>query len=155
MLAYPSTTELIDLGDKTVEELTVVADHDGRTVEGTDSLFQHVLRHHIQVVRGLVEYQQVHGFQQQLNHRQTAALATAEHLYFLVSILAAEHERTEYVVDTQADIALGHVVDGLKHRQLFVQQLRLVLGKVAYLDIVAHLQLSVKRNLAHDALHQR
>ena len=59
-------------------------DNDSGTVEGSDSLFEHVLRCHIEVVGGLVEDKQVDGFQQQANHRQTTALATAEHLDFLV-----------------------------------------------------------------------
>ena len=155
MLADATAAELVDLGDKAVEELTVVADDDGRTVEGADSLFQHVLRRHIEVVRGLVEYQQVNGLQQQLDHRQTAPLAAAEHLHLLVAVLATKHEGAENVVDAQAHVAFGHVVDGLEHRQLLVKQLGLVLGEVAYLHVVAYLQMAVKGYLAHDTLHQR
>ena len=155
VLSDLAATKLIDLRNQSVEELTVVRDNDSGTVEGFDSLFEHVLRCHIEVVGGLVEDKQVDGFQQQANHSQTTALATAEHLDFLVGSLATKHESTQYVVDAQADIALGYVVDGLEHGEFLVQQLCLVLGEIAYLDVMAHLQVSIKRYLTHDTLHQR
>ena len=47
------------------------------------------------------------------------------------------------------------MVYGLEHRQALVQQLCLILGKIAYLHIVADLQVTVKGYLAHDTFHQR
>ena len=107
------------------------------------------------MVGRLVEYQQVHGFEQQAYHGQTTALAAAEHLHTLIGSLAAEHECTEYVVYLQAYFAAGHIVDGLKDGQALVEQLSLVLGEVAYLHVVAHLQRALEGNLAHDTLHER
>ena len=57
VLAYLSSTELIDLRDKAVEELAVVGDDDRRAVESSDGFLQHVLRLHIEMVRRLIENQ--------------------------------------------------------------------------------------------------
>ena len=132
-----------------------MADDDGGTVEGSDGFFQHVFRLHVEVVRRLVENEQVHGFQQQANHRQPAALTARQHFYFFIRLLAAEHKRTENVVDAQADFAACHSVDGLENGERFVEQLRLILGEVTDLHVVADFQISLKRNLAHDTLHKR
>jgi len=46
------------------------------------------------------------------------------------------------------------MVDGFKHRLLFIQQAGLVLREVAYLHIVSQGQGTRVRNLAQDALDQ-
>ena len=107
------------------------------------------------MVGGLIEDKQVDGLQQQANHRQAAFLAAAQHLDLLVGILAAKHEGTQDVVDARADISHSHIVDGVVHRQRLVEQLRLVLGKITHLDIVANLQFAVKGDFSHDALDER
>ena len=71
MLAHLSAAKAIDALHETVQELAVVADHDDSAVEGRDGLLQHVLGLHVEMVCGLVEDEEVHGLQQQLNHRQT------------------------------------------------------------------------------------
>ena len=43
----------------------------------------------------------------------------------------------------------------LKYGQFLIQQLSLVLSEITYLDVMPYLQVTVERNLAHDALHQR
>ena len=155
MLPDLTAAELIHLGDQSVQELTVVADDDGRAVESLDGLFQHVLRGHVQVVGRLVEYQQVHRFQQQTYHGQTTAFAAAEHLDTLVTLLAAKHESTQNGIDAHTDFTFGHIVNRLKHRQALVQQLCLILSKIAYLHVMANLQISLKGYLVHDTLHER
>ena len=107
------------------------------------------------MVGWLVENQQVHRFQQQPYHSQSATLATAEHLHQFVRGLAAKHKGTKNIVETQADITTRHAVDSLKYRKTLVKQLCLILGKIAYLHIMAYLQIAFKGNLAHDTLHQR
>ena len=128
---------------------------DGRAVKGADGLFQHVFRLHVEVVRGLVENEQVHGFEQEPNHRQPTALTTRQHFYFFVCLFAAKHKRAEDILDARADFALRHVVDGLENRERLVEQLRLILGEVADLHVVADFQISLERNLAHNTLHKR
>ena len=107
------------------------------------------------MVGRLVEYQQVNRFEQQADHSQTAALAAAEHLHLLVAGFTSKHEGSQNIVDAQTNLTLRHIVDGLENRQLLVQQLRLVLGEIAYLHVVAYLQMTLERNLVHDTLHQR
>ena len=154
MLFDLSAAELIHLRYQSVEELTVVAHQDHRTVESPDSLLQHILRLHVEVVGGLIEDQQVHGFKQQPDHCQTTALTTAQHLHPLLSVLAAEHKGTQDIVDPHADIPLRHIVDGLEHRERLIQQLRLVLCEIANLYVMSDLQRSREGDLAHDTFHQ-
>ena len=71
MLTNLTATELIHLIHKAVEEVTVVAHYDSRTVKGADSLLQHILRLHVQVVRRLVEDEEVNRLKQQANHCQS------------------------------------------------------------------------------------
>ena len=139
MLAHSTSTELIYLRNQSIEKLAVVADDDSRAVEGVDSLLQHLLRCHVQVVGRLVEDEQVHRLKQQLYHSQTATLATRQHLHLLVDCLASEHERSENILYLQTYVALSHAVDCVEHAYLAVEQLRLVLCEVANLHVVAHL----------------
>ena len=154
MLAHTTSTELVNLRDEAIEELAVVRDKDGGAVKGADSLLQHILRLHVEMVRRLVEDEQIDGFQQQANHCQSAALATREHFHFLLRLLAAKHEGTQNVVDAQTDVASSHAVDSIEDCQALVEQLCLVLCEIAYLHVVPYLQIPVERNLVHDALHQ-
>ena len=128
---------------------------DGCTVKRLDSFLQHILRRHVQVIRGLVQNQQVYRFQQQAYHGQTTSLATTQHLHTLVRCLATKHKGTQYVVDAQTNVVFRHIVYGLEYRQTLVQQLGLVLGKVAYLHIVPYFQVTLEGNFTHDTLHQR
>ena len=155
MLFHQATAKFINFRDQSVEELAVVAHHDNRAVKIADGILQHVFRTHIKMVRRFVENQEVHRFQQQLDHRQTATLPAGKHLDFLVGCLAAKHESAQDVADFQPHIALGHTVYRVEHRQLAVQQLRLVLRKIADLHVVPYLQMPVKRDFAHDALDER
>ena len=47
MFADATMTELINLADKTIEEITVVTNHDKRSVEIEQGLFQHILRYRL------------------------------------------------------------------------------------------------------------
>ncbi len=103
----------------------------------------------------LVQYQEVHRFEQQLYHGKAGAFAAAQHLHFLVRSFAAEHKGAQYVAYLQADVAHRHSVDGVEHRQRFVQQLRLVLRKVAYLHVMPQRKPPrIVGYFAHDALHE-
>ena len=131
-----------------------MAHYDDGAVEVAYGGLEHVLGAHVQVVGGLVEDEEVHRLEQQLDHGQAAALAAREHLDLLVRRLAAKHERAQYVADAQADVALGHAVDGVEHRQLAVEQLGLVLRVVADFDVMAQLEVALKGYFAHDTLDE-
>ena len=107
------------------------------------------------MVGRLVENQQVDRLQQQTNHSQSTTLSTTKHLDLFVSGLASKHKGAKDIVDAQTDIASRHIVDGLKHREVLVQQLRLVLCEVTYLHVMSNLQVAVEGNLAHNTFHQR
>ena len=108
------------------------------------------------MVGRFVEDEEVHRLEQELDHGQAGALTTTEYLHLLVRCLAAEHKGTQDVAYLQTDVAHSHAVDGVEHRQLAVQQLRLVLREVAYLYVVSQRQFTrVVGNFAHDTLYQR
>ena len=154
VLADLSSAKLVDFLHEAVKEVAVVAHHNDRAVEGEDGFLEHVLGAHVEVVRGFVEDEEVDGLEQQLDHGQARALAAREHFHLLVRGFAAEHEGTEYVAYLQADVALGHAVDGVENGELAVEELRLVLGVVAQLDVVAELEVALEGNFTHDALDE-
>ena len=154
MLTHLSTTKFIHTAHESIEEITVVAHHNHRAIKLLHGILQHVLRLHVEVVGRFVENQEVHGFEQELNHRQTTAFTTRQHLHKLVAGFSTEHERTEQVANLQTNVSLCHTVDGVEHGDVAIEQLRLVLGKIADLHIVSHFQFAIVRNLVHDALHE-
>ena len=58
-----SAAELIDFLHEPVEEITVVRDADDRSVEVLQGGFEHILGLHVEVVRRLIEDQQVAWFE--------------------------------------------------------------------------------------------
>ena len=80
MLTYLATGKLIYLIYQSVEELTVVAHDDSGAVECLDGFLQHILRLHVEMVGRLIENQEIHRFEQELDHRQTTALSSTQHL---------------------------------------------------------------------------
>ena len=154
VFAYASVSEFVDLVDESVEELTVVADEYYRSVESLDGILEDVLRHHVEVVCGLVEDEQVDGFEEQAYHGESRAFASGEELDVLLGGFSSEHESSEDVVDAEAYFSACHVVDSLEDGEVFVEQLRLILCEVAYLYVVSHFECSRVVNLVHDALDE-
>ena len=64
MFTDATMTELINLADKTIEEITVVTNHDECSVEIEQGLFQHILGLQVEVVGRLFEKQYVWRFQE-------------------------------------------------------------------------------------------
>ena len=155
VLTHASATKLIHLGHQSVEELTVMAHDDGSTVEGLNGLFQHFLGRNVKVIGGLIENEQVDRREQQPNHGQTRSLTTGEHLHVFLTRLTSKHERAKQVVDLQSHIARRHLVDGVVNGQRLIEQLGLVLCEIAYLHVVANLQLAGEGYLSHDTLDER
>ena len=155
MLANLSASKLIDFCYKAIKELTVVAHDDGCAVKSLYGFLQNIFRLHIEMVCRLVENKQINRFEQQTNHRKAATFATAEHLYLLFRCLATEHECSENVVYAQSDVAFSHVVDGFKHREILIKELRLILREIANLHVMSYFQHSAIRYLAHYTLHKR
>ncbi len=80
-----------------IQKVTVVRYQDQRAVKRTERVLQNVLRLDIEVVRRLIQDQQVHRLQQQLDHGQACLLTTDRYFYFLLDRLAAEHKGTQNV----------------------------------------------------------
>ena len=137
MLLYGTATKFIDLRHQTIQEITVVAHNDNRTIKIANCLLQDILRTHIQMVGRFVEDKEVHRFKQQLNHRQAGPFTATQHLDRLLRGLTAKHEGPQDIANFQSDIPNRHTVDGVEHRQVLIQQLRLVLRKVAQLHVMA------------------
>ena len=155
MLSYLSAAKLIHLLNKSVKKISIVRHHNHRTVKIFNGIFQDIFGAHVKVVGRFIHNEQVHRLQQQTHHGKTALFAARQHLHLFLRLLAAKHEGTQQVVNASAHIACCHIVDCVIYSDVFVKQLRLILSKVAYLHIMANLEIPVKRNLVHDALHQR
>ena len=123
--------ELIYVLNKTVEEVAVVANDNECAVEFLQRFFQHVFRAHVEVIGRLVENEQIHWLEQQLQQGKACAFAAAKHFHFLHRFLAAEHECAKHIFYFCSDVAFCNVVDSLKHSEVFVEQRSLILGKIA------------------------
>ena len=56
--------ELVDLGYKSIQEVTVVRYNNQSSVEILQRTFQDIFRLHIQVIGGLIQNKQIHRLQQ-------------------------------------------------------------------------------------------
>ena len=132
-----------------------MTDNYHRTVKIADSFLQHILRAHVEMIRRFIENQEIHRFQQQLNHGKTGTLSAGKHFHLLVRSLATKHECSQYITYLQPDIPYRHTVDGIEYRKIFIQQLRLILSKIANLHVVSQSKFSgIIRNLVHDTLYK-
>ena len=154
MFFYMPATKLIYFSRKSVQKITVVTDKYHSTVKLTDRLFQHILRAHIQMVGRFIENQEVYRLKQKLNHRQTGTFSTGKYFHFLIRGFTAKHEGSQYIPYFQTYIPRCHTVNRIKYRQIFVQHLCLILGKISDLHIMPDCQFTVEVNLTHDTFHQ-
>ena len=151
---HSAAAEFVHFGDESVQKIAVVADADQCPVEVLQGGFEHVFGLHVQMVGGLIEYEQVARLQQESYHRQTASFASGEDFHFLVGSLSAEHECAEDVADFCPYITHRHVINGLKDREVPVQQRRLVLGEISDLDVVSDLERAHVIQLTHDTFDE-
>ena len=107
------------------------------------------------MVGRFVQYQEVHGFQQEFDHCEAGTLSTGQHFHFLIRSFTAEHKGTEDITYLRADIAYGYAVDGIKYSQAFIQELCLVLSEVTDLYIMTEGELTgIVGDFSHDTLYQ-
>ena len=131
-----------------------MAYYNHRAVEFFHGILQHILRLHVEVVRRLVQNQEIHGFEQKFNHCQTTALTTRQHLHVLVACLTNKHECSKQITNLESYFTLCYSVNRVEHSDVAIEQLSLILCKIANLYIVPHFQLTIERDFIHDALHQ-
>ena len=147
-------TELIDLADEAIEEVTVVRDEDERAIIVEEGLLEDFLRLHVKVVRRFVEEQQVVWLKEELEECQARALTTAEYLDLLRRSFTSEHKGAEEILDLRTDLALGYIVDSLEDGARLILDGRLILGEVADLDIMPEREDTFVLQLLHDTAHE-
>ena len=155
VLAHFAAAELIDFRHEAVEEITIVAHDNERTVKILQRLLEHVFRTQIEVVGRLVENEQVEGFEQEFENGQARSLTARKHFHLLRSFLAPEHEGTEEIANLEANFAFRHVVDGVIDGDFAVEERGLVLREVTNLYIVPKGERALVFELLHDALDER
>ena len=97
--------EVQHAGDRLVEQVEVVADHEQRAAVGAQEAEQPVLGVGVEVVGGLVEQQHVAAGEQDAGQLDPAALATGEHAEGQVEAVVGEAEAG----GEAADLGLGRV----------------------------------------------
>ena len=101
-----------------------------------------------------VKNQEVYRFKKKFDHCQSGTFSTGKDFDFLVRSFAAKHEGTQNIPYLQTDISRCYPVYGIKHRQIFIQHLCLILCKITDLNIMTDGQFAVKVNLTHYTFHQ-
>ena len=137
------------------EEVAVVGDDDDCALEAAQGFLEDVLGAHIEVVGRLVEQEDVVGFEQEAHHSEARAFAAGEDAHLLVHVVAGEEERPEDVPKLFADFAYCHAVDGVEDGEFRVEQVCLVLGEVADVDVVPDAHFAGEGDFAHNHLDQR
>ena len=152
MLFHYTTTKLIYLGYKSVQELTVVGYDNYRSIKLFDSLFQYIFGTHIQMVGRLVQYKEVHRFKQKFYHCQTAAFSSGKDFHLLIRSLTTEHESPKDITYLQTDITFCHTVYCVEYCYILIKELCLILCEISYLYVMSYHKFSLVRNLVHDTL---
>ncbi len=94
------------------------------------------------MVGWLIQNQEVKGLKKHHGHGQTGTFAPRQYLHFLLHIISAEYKGTQDIPDATANITHCYTVDCLQYRKISIQDLILVLCKIAQLHIVAQFQAS-------------
>ena len=81
-----------DVGSRLVQEIPVVADDDGAAREVLDGLFEHLQRRDIEIIRGLIEDEEVAAVAQHLGDLHAVALPSRDYTDRLLLVLASEVE---------------------------------------------------------------
>src|SRR5574344_2870606 len=129
--------KFIDLIGQSLQEVTVVRDDNQRAVVLYQSVLQDVFRKHVKMVCRLIEHEQIGWKKQHLCKRQPCLLATRQHLYFFVDIVATEQECAKQCFGFQTHLSHCHIVERFKDRLIHIQHILLVLSIIADLHLVA------------------
>src|SRR2546428_1412720 len=126
----PAVVDVGDLGADAIDEVAVVRDeHDGAREAGERRL-EHLTRGEVEMVRGLVETQDVGRPHQQLGQRQARLLAAREHRLLLVYGVAGEEEGAEDGAQPRVRQPRSRGDDLLQHGVRRRQRVELVLRVV-------------------------
>ena len=84
------------------------------------------------MVGGLVQNQQVYGFEQKLQQGQAALLPTGKHIQVLEHVVPPEQEGAQHIPYSRNQLQGSLALDIFQHRGGAANPFRTVLGKVAY-----------------------
>ena len=122
-----------------VDQRAIVRDQEDRAVVGVERVLERLAALDVEVVRRLVEHEQVRAGRDERREREPAALAAREHVDPTVDGVLREEEAPEDVAGLRRRDALARAGEHrLDHGQV-VAQLGRVLREVARLDVVADL----------------
>ena len=142
------------LGDR-VEQRAVVGDEQDRAGKRLERRLERLAALEVEMVRRLVEHEQVRARGDDDGERQPPPLAAREHRHLLLVLgIAGEEEPAEQLLRLRAGEA-GHRDRAVEHRAALVE-LDVVLGEVGGLDAVAEADRArVGRAMADERLEQR
>ena len=142
-----------------VQEHTVVANDHRAARELEQRRFERGQRLDVEVVRGLVEEQQVAALLERKRQVQTVALATGKYASALLLVLALKAKARHVCAAGDLGLADHHVVQAVRDdlpQVLIGVDAGAVLIDIGDLDGLAHLELARSQRLqAHDGLEQR
>ena len=148
-----------DVGADAVQEIAVVAHHQHHAGERDQRLLQHAQRRQVEIVRRLVEDEEVAAVFQDAREQQPAALAAAQVFHLRRDAVVGEQKPLE--IGAQRNLAVAEddelraVADFLQHRA-FLAQLQPALVHVVELRELAGLHRAFGgRELADDDFEQR
>ena len=143
--------EISDARDDRVEKVTVVRDEDHRVRIGTEILLEPVACFEIEVIRRLVEEQQVGAAEQQLGQRDAHLPSAGERLARTIGVVRTEAEAAQDRSDAEVHVVAIRQAEAILQLRI-ARQHRLMLGlrhggvAKAMLDVV-HLRLDIEQRL--------
>ena len=118
-----------------IHEIAVVAHHDDTSLEVLQILFQHLQRHDIQVVRRLVEYQEVRIPHQYRTQVQPSPFSSAQLIYVAVLGFRSKQKMLQELRSRQA-LAIAKF-DNLRNVRNHVDDLHLLVKLQSLLRIIS------------------
>ena len=105
-----------------------------RALEAAERLDQHLLGRQVEVVRRLVEHEEVRRVEQHPRHHQARLLAARQRPDLLVHVVARELERAGEVAQGADGLVREVLLELLGDGQVGVEQVQRLLREVAHLE---------------------
>ncbi len=128
---------LEDARCQAVDKVAIVRHEQHRPGEAADRFEQHILRAQVEVVRRLVQQDEIRRTHQHACQRITIALAAAQHAKCLEHIIAREEECAEQVAQLSRRNLRRRAADVFQHLCVWIEHFVLVLREIVGQHIVA------------------
>src|SRR5262245_41275134 len=135
-----AAADLRDRRRDAIDEVAVVRDDDERPLVLVERVLQDLAARQIEVVRRLVEEEQVRRAYEKTREGQARLLTAGEHADPLVDVVPGEEEASEDRAQPLPLAGLGDALERLEERDRGVEGLELVLRVVLQCDVVADLE---------------